>query len=118
MTSRRGNAGRFDGGRRPPAGVIPQSRALTAPPLYDGGVTSLGTPQLEAIREALESANPALSPGEIDAAVRAVLRQHEDTEEHDRSLISERLSWSPDERLRALQSFLSFVERARDSREP
>ena len=73
-------------------------------------------PQLTALREALEAAELRLSSREIDDLVRAVRRQHEDPEEHDRSLISERLAWSPDERLQALQSFLSFVERARSSR--
>ena len=91
---------------------------LTLPPLYDGGVTRLDPPSLDALREALEGADPALTPREIDDLVLAIRRQHEDPEEHDRSLISERLSWSPDERLRALQSFLGFVERARSSRVP
>jgi len=81
-------------------------------------VISLQPPQLTALREALGTANPRLSPSEIDDLLLAVRRQHEDPEEHDRSLISERLAWSPDERLRALQSFLGFVERARSSREP
>lgn len=91
---------------------------LTLTPLCDGGVTRLGAPGLDALREALESANPALTPREIDDLVTAIRRQHEDPEEHDRSLISERLSWSPDERLRALQSYLGFVDRARASRVP
>jgi hypothetical protein len=81
-------------------------------------VISLQPPELAALREALGTANPRLSTSEIDELLRAVRRQHEDPEEHDRSLISERLAWSPDERLRALQSFLGFVERARSSREP
>ena len=79
---------------------------------------SVQTSQLTALREVLESAEPRLSAGQIDDLLRAVRRQHEDPEEHDRSLISERLAWSPDERLQALQSFLTFVERARASREP
>jgi hypothetical protein len=69
------------------------------------------------LREAVETANPALSAREIDEVLLAVRRQHDDPEEHDRSLISERLSWSPEERLRALQSFLGFVDRARASQE-
>jgi len=81
-------------------------------------VIGLQPPQLEALREALETAEPRLSTREIDALLLAVRRQHEDPEEHDRSLISERLAWSPDERLHALQSFLAFVERARTSGEP
>ena len=78
---------------------------------------SLQPPQLTALREALEAANPRISSSEVDDLLLAVRRQHEDPEEHDRSLISERLAWTPDERLQALQSFLSFVEGARHSRE-
>lgn len=77
---------------------------------------ALQPPQLAALREALEAASPRLSSREIDDLLLHVRRQHEDPEEHDRSLISERLAWSPDERLHALQSFLGFVERARRSR--
>jgi hypothetical protein len=62
--------------------------------------------ELAALREGLGRANPGFTDHELDEAVRAILRQHEDPEEHDRSLIAERLRWSPDERLRALQSFL------------
>jgi len=36
----------------------------------------------------------------------AVRRQHEDPEEHDRSLIAERLAWTPDERLEANAGFV------------
>ena len=81
-------------------------------------MVNVQTSQLTALREVLESAEPRLSAGQIDDLLLAVRRQHEDPEEHDRSLISERLAWSPDERLQALQSFLTFVERARVSREP
>ncbi len=84
---------------------------------YDGTVI-LQPPQLAALRQSLEAANPPLSSREVEDLLRAVRRQHEDPDEHDRSLISERLAWSPDERLQALQSFLGFVEQARDSREP
>ena len=73
---------------------------------------------MTALREALETAQPRLSAREIEHLLLAVGLQHADPEEHDRSLISERLAWSPDERLHALQSFLDFVERARGSREP
>ena len=79
---------------------------------------SLQPPQLTALREALETGEPRLSSREIDDLVLAVRRQHEDPEEHERKLISERLAWSADQRLHALQFFLSFVERARNSREP
>jgi len=76
-------------------------------------MTGLNETQLTAVRDALKRANPGFSARELDDAVLAVRRQHEDPEEHDRSLIAERLSWSPEERLRALQSFLAFVEKAR-----
>jgi len=72
--------------------------------------------QLAVLRDALARANPAFTTAQLDAAVAAVRRQHADPEEHDRSLIAERLAWSPEERLRALQAFLDFVDRARASR--
>lgn len=62
-------------------------------------MTALEPSRLAALREALETTNPGLSSREIDELLLAVRRQHEDPEEHDRSLISERLSWSPEERL-------------------
>jgi hypothetical protein len=44
-----------------------------------------------------------------EAAVReAVRRQHEDPDEHDRSLIAERLRWTPDERLEANATFVRW----------
>lgn len=44
-----------------------------------------------------------------EAAVReTVRRQHEDPDEHDRSLIAERLSWTPDERLEANAAFVRW----------
>ena len=85
---------------------------------YDEQMSGLGALELAALREGLGRANPGFTDLELDEAVRAILRQHEDPEEHDRSLIAERLWWSPDERLRALQSFLSFVDEARASRVP
>jgi hypothetical protein len=81
-------------------------------------MTGLNETQLAALREALGRANPGFSARELDDAVLAVRRQHADPEEHDRSLISERLEWTPDERLGALQSFLAFVEQARARRVP
>jgi hypothetical protein len=81
-------------------------------------MSGLGAPEVAALREGLSRANPGFTERELDDAVRAILRQHDDPEEHDRSLIAERLRWSPDERLRALQSFLTFVDEARASRVP
>jgi hypothetical protein len=81
-------------------------------------MAGLGALELAALREGLGRANPGFTARELDEAVGAILRQHEDPEEHDRSLIAERLRWSPDERLRALQSFLTFVDEARASRVP
>ena len=44
-----------------------------------------------------------------DAAVLdAVRRQQEGPEEHDRSLIAERLSWTPEERLEANAAFVRW----------
>ena len=44
-----------------------------------------------------------------DALVREVVRrQHEDPEEHDRSLIATRLRWSPEERLEANAAFVRW----------
>jgi hypothetical protein len=73
--------------------------------------------QLAAVREVLETAQPRLSSREIEELLLAVRRQHEDPEQHDRSLIAERLAWSPEQRLHALESFLSFLEQARGSRD-
>jgi hypothetical protein len=55
-----------------------------------------------------------LEPEIVDAAAAAaVRRQVEDPEEHDRSLIAERLSWTPQQRLEANASFLRFYLRLR-----
>lgn len=44
-----------------------------------------------------------------DAMVREVVRrQHEDPEEHDRSLIATRLRWTPEERLEANAAFVRW----------
>lgn len=49
-----------------------------------------------------------------EAAVAAALRrQADDPEDHDRSLIAERLSWSPQQRLEANAAFLRFYLRMR-----
>jgi hypothetical protein len=42
------------------------------------------------------------------AVCEAVRRQHEDPEEHDRSLIAERLAWTPEERLEANAAFVRW----------
>jgi hypothetical protein len=57
----------------------------------------------------------ALDPSMIDgAAVAAALRrQVEDPDDHDRSLITERLSWTPRQRLEANAAFLRFYFRLR-----
>jgi hypothetical protein len=56
-----------------------------------------------------------LEPEIVDAAAvaEAIRRQVEDPEEHDRSLIAERLSWTPQQRLEANASFLRFYLRVR-----
>jgi hypothetical protein len=50
-----------------------------------------------------------------DEALREALRQQVDGEAHDRSLIVERLDWTPAERLEANAAFLRFYLRARPS---
>jgi hypothetical protein len=47
------------------------------------------------------------------AAARAALEQQRDDESHDRSLIVERLAWTPEQRLRANTAFLRFYLLAR-----
>jgi hypothetical protein len=48
-------------------------------------------------------------PEAIDeAAVAEALRRQADPEEHDRSLIQERLGWSPERRLEANAAFVRF----------
>ena len=49
-------------------------------------------------------------PVPVDAAAvaAAVRAQAEDPDDHDRSLITERLSWSPERRLEANTAFLRF----------
>jgi hypothetical protein len=49
-----------------------------------------------------------------EAAVAAALRrQAEDPDDHDRSLITERLSWTPEQRLEANAAFLRFYLKIR-----
>lgn len=53
--------------------------------------------------------------GQVDlVAVEAALRrQLEDPDDHDRSLIAERLAWTPQQRLDANAAFLRFYFRLR-----
>jgi hypothetical protein len=46
-------------------------------------------------------------------AIRAALRQQGDGEAHDRGLILERLSWTPEQRLEANAAFVRFYLAAR-----
>ncbi len=48
-------------------------------------------------------------------ALRVALRHQGDDDAHDRALIVERLSWTPEERLRANTAFLRFYFAARPS---
>jgi hypothetical protein len=48
-------------------------------------------------------------PAEVDRkALSEALRRQADEDEHDRSLIVERLAWTPEERLEANAAFLRF----------
>jgi hypothetical protein len=59
----------------------------------------------------MTGADPAIVD---EAAVAAALRrQVEDPGDHDRSLITERLSWSPQQRLEANAAFLRFYLKLR-----
>jgi len=48
------------------------------------------------------------APGDEAAVREAVRRQHEDPEDHDRSLIAIRLGWTPEERLEANAAFVRW----------
>ena len=49
-----------------------------------------------------------------EVAVREALRrQQEDPDDHDRSLIVERLAWTPEQRLRANGAYLRFYLKVR-----
>lgn len=58
---------------------------------------------------------PQLDPDPVDeaAVAAAVRRQAEDPDDHDRSLIAQRLSWSPQQRLDANAAFLRFYLKIR-----
>jgi hypothetical protein len=47
-------------------------------------------------------------PIDQEAVRRAVLRQHQEPEDHDISLIRERLRWTPEQRLEANASFVRW----------
>ena len=53
-----------------------------------------------------DSANPA-------DVLRKALERQDDGEDHDRGLIVERLSWTPEQRLEANAAFLRFLLEAR-----
>lgn len=72
--------------------------------------------QLAAWRSSLARANPSLAPAEIERALEAIRREHEDPEQHDRTLIQNALARSPLERLRAMVALQNFIERARRAR--
>lgn len=52
-------------------------------------------------------------PDDHDEALRTALARQAEPEAHDRSLIVERLAWTPEERLEANASFLRFYLSAR-----
>lgn len=68
------------------------------------------------VRAALAEANPGFTSSQLDRVLEALRRQHEDPEDHDRSLIAERLAWTPEQRLRALEEWLAFIEPARTAK--
>lgn len=47
-------------------------------------------------------------PVDEEAVRKVVQRQHQEPEDHDLSLIRERLSWTPEERLEANASFVRW----------
>ena len=53
-------------------------------------------------------AQPNATNRQTDALMEALRQQQDDDEAHDRSLIVERLQWTPEERLAANASFLRF----------
>lgn len=54
-------------------------------------------------------------PSPDDRALRDALARQHDDEAHDRSLIVERLAWTPEQRLAANAAFLRFYLDARPS---
>jgi hypothetical protein len=76
-------------------------------------MTSFTEDGIARLRASLAQANPDLSQERLEKVLAGLLRQGEDTEDHDRSLIAERMSWTPEQRLKSLEAFLAFVERAR-----
>jgi hypothetical protein len=59
-------------------------------------------------RAAVQSAMAVEDVPAADAVRQALLRQQEDPDEHDRSLIVKRLAWTPEQRLAANAAFLRF----------
>jgi len=49
----------------------------------------------------------------LDPDLREALRQQRDADAHDRSLIVERLAWTPEQRLEANAAFLRFYLKIR-----
>ena len=49
----------------------------------------------------------------LDPELREALRQQNDADAHDRSLIVERLAWTPEQRLEANAAFLRFYLKIR-----
>ena len=56
-----------------------------------------------------------VSPNETTEAVRNALKQQVEEDVHDRSLIVERLGWTPEQRLAANEAFLRFYLSVRPS---
>ena len=51
----------------------------------------------------------------LDLALARALERQTDGDDHDAGLIVERLSWTPEQRLRANEAFLRFYQAARPS---
>ena len=56
---------------------------------------------------------PEARSADAETIREALRRQAEDPEQHDRSLIVERLSWTPEQRFAAHAAFLRFYFRVR-----
>jgi hypothetical protein len=58
---------------------------------------------------------PAADKGSLDPALARALERQFSGDDHDLGLIVERLSWTPEQRLRANEAFLRFYEAVRPS---